>query len=297
MPMSRPSDPFPLTLFSDCASFKATSAPKTSMQFVYHAKDRDSKVSGFPHFLLNQPCQTHKLRDYDTQPSTTMSIHFLQNTKKEISKATEFPCKLECPQLLKSHAISDKDSNLHLPPILSNSSLRLTDTQFTVFLDYPQTKADPAIHIPQPSSCAESDTRSRRNIITHASSPTDKPTQPHAGLLMLLNCAQPRGLSTDPMRPTKRLNDYTGDFKKEFCALLCTNNEARGEWDRFWRKHGCTGKRPCIKAYLAFCELYKEFAELRQNPRYRVLGTRTACRCTRTIHSFQPPKSTRYAPY
>jgi hypothetical protein len=301
---------------------------------------------GFPHYLINQPFQTRKLQDYDVQPSTTMSIHFLQNTRKEISKATQqFPCKLEYPQLLKSHSISDKDAPVHLPPILSNSSLRLTDTQFTVFLDYPQTKADPAIHIPHASSCAESDTQSRRNIITHTSpSPTDtdtdKPTQPHAGLLMLLNCAQPRGLSTDPMRPTKRLNDYTGDFKKEFCALLCTNNEARSEWDRFWRKHGCTGmfslqkfifllkyltflfenirfffsfskrfsffypiliiyvgKRPCIKAYLAFCELYKEFADLRLNPRYRVLGTRTACRCTRTIHSFQPPKSTRYAPY
>lgn len=276
--MRRHPVPFPPTLFSDCRSFKSTSKPKTSMQFASPSQEKkETRLSSFPFCILNNPSQPFEFSRSDSEPTPAINLHLPR----------EFTiCKNS------SLNISPKIAEKEHSSFLTNTALRLTDTQFTVFLDYPQAKSDSTTH----SSCSESAGISQRNIITHNSSAKTS-IHPHASLFMLLNCAQPGKLSSDPTKATKRLNDYTGDFKKEFCTLLYTNSAARAEWDRFWRKHGCTGKRPCIKAYLAFCELYKEFGDLRQNPRYRVLGTRTACRCTRTIHSFQPPRATRYAPY
>lgn len=94
----------------------------------------------------------------------------------------------------------------------------------------------------------------------------------------------------------RRANDYTGEFKREFCALLSRHSEARSQWENFWRRRECTGRRPCIKSYLAFCEQYAEFSKLRRSHKYRVLGTRTSCECSFVTHSTQPIQA-RFSPY
>ena len=94
----------------------------------------------------------------------------------------------------------------------------------------------------------------------------------------------------------RRANDYTGEFKREFCALLSKHANARAQWEHFWRRRECTGRRPCIRSYLAFCDLFTEFAMLRRIHKYRVLGTRTNCECSYPSYAIQRPTS-RFYPY
>lgn len=100
-------------------------------------------------------------------------------------------------------------------------------------------------------------------------------------------------LTSIPHHRPRRANDYTGEFKREFCALLAKHADARAQWEHFWRRRECTGRRPCIKSYLAFCDLFTEFTKLRRTHKYRVLGTRTNCECSYPSHT--TPQ--RFTPY
>jgi hypothetical protein len=80
-------------------------------------------------------------------------------------------------------------------------------------------------------------------VTPHPKYPVQEP--PRAELLMYLRRSQlPKPLpphatpshQTPPPPKPKRANDYTGEFKREFCVLLSKHPEVRSQWERFWRR-------------------------------------------------------------
>lgn len=91
-----------------------------------------------------------------------------------------------------------------------------------------------------------------------------------------------------------RKADNAGEFKRIFNNYLDADAAALTAWTHFMRAHGCPKHRVCIRTYLAFCDDRAEkygdadpFVQLRSNPEWHRLGSRTDCQCK----SFGPFRS------
>jgi hypothetical protein len=90
-----------------------------------------------------------------------------------------------------------------------------------------------------------------------------------------------------------RKSDHSGEFRRIFNKLLELDKNAANAWENFQQMHGCPKNRACIRAFLAFCDARTlqqgdadAFTQLRSNPKWRRLGSRTDCHCTSFSPSF-----------
>jgi hypothetical protein len=126
-------------------------------------------------------------------------------------------------------------------------------------------------------------------IITLKREPDSSPRNKHHRLANRLYATlrptqRQRTPQQHPPRPYTRTQDFTTDFKRQFGKLLDKYYAARVDWDHFWHQQKCSGSRPCMKVFLAFCAgRSDEFSKLRREFAHRSprLGTRTACKCMR----------------